>query len=649
MASEVRRDAWGIPSLWADSELELVHAQGRITAQDRAWQIETDRWRAEGRLAEHLGAAELEWDRFAHRAMIADTAQRAYAELAAEDRAWVDAHVRGVNSGLTQAWTAPEFAGLEPTPWPAWAPLGVFLVNHILFSTFPHLLWRQHVVDTLGEPALAAAVLDAWGAESGPGSGSNAWAVHGSRTATGLPLLAGDPHRLYELPGIYQQIGLACPEYDVIGLAFPGVPGLPHFGHTGAAAWGVTNALAHSAELFRETLRPGEALGPDGWEPTRSTRVTLRVRGGASEQLLRTETARGPVIIEGERTYSLRLPARVLGDLGFRALRPLLRARTATEVTAAFSHWVDPVNRVLAADDTGSVRRMTAGRVPQRRRAERILPHDAATVRAAPWRELPGPGVVTAIAVDANERDALDLGAAYAPGHRARRIRALLNAGEDVHPDTLVDAGPLLALLTNAGPLPLRAEVHRRELLAWNHRMDADSRGAAVYAAWRSALVRRLAAHPALAALQRPHAFGALFDPWLSVHGRIADALPRLLTAGLGIDARAEALAALGELGRVSARWGDTHRLPPALGLASVPLGGDTEAIRCTSSLPGVTDTSVRGSVARWIWDLADRGASRWGVPFGASGDPRSPHYADQLDAWSRAETIPVPAQELTR
>ena len=76
--------------------------------------------------------------------------------------------------------------------------------------------------------------------------------------------------------------------------------------------------------------------------------------------------------------------------------------------------------------------------------------------------------------------------------------------------------------------------------------------------------------------------------------------------------------------------------------MPSLPLGGDTDTVRCTASVPGTSDVCVRGSVARWVWDLADRDASRWGVPFGASGDPRSPHFTDQLTAWAAAETVPV-------
>ena len=102
---------------------------------------------------------------------------------------------------------------------------------------------------TLGDDAI-----DLFASAEPASSGSNAWALHGSRTASGSPLLAGDPHRLIELPGVYQQVRLACDEFDVVGLAFPGVPGVQHFGHTGTAAWGITNAIAHHVEVFRERL-----------------------------------------------------------------------------------------------------------------------------------------------------------------------------------------------------------------------------------------------------------------------------------------------------------------------------------------------------------------------------------------------------------
>ena len=94
----VYRDALGVPHVRAADHLALAYEQGLVTARDRGWQIEVDRWRAEGRLAERVGADGVEWDRFARRARLADTAQRAYAALADEDRAFVDAYVAGVNA-----------------------------------------------------------------------------------------------------------------------------------------------------------------------------------------------------------------------------------------------------------------------------------------------------------------------------------------------------------------------------------------------------------------------------------------------------------------------------------------------------------------------------------------------------------------------
>ena len=82
----------------------------------------------------------------------------------------------------------------------------------------PGKLWTARAREVLGDDA---ELLSAQGPLS---SGSNAWAVGGARTASGFPLVAGDPHRTIESPGVYQQVRLACEEFDVVGFAFPGVP-----------------------------------------------------------------------------------------------------------------------------------------------------------------------------------------------------------------------------------------------------------------------------------------------------------------------------------------------------------------------------------------------------------------------------------------
>ncbi|MEU6809961.1 penicillin acylase family protein [Streptomyces sp. NPDC046831] len=676
MGSETYRDAWGIPHLRADSARDLARAQGRVTARDRAWQLEVERHRAQGTSASFLGPAALPWDVFARRARLDDTARRCFTALAERDPEtadWVRAYTDGVNEGL-EACASPEFTrtGLAPGRWEPWTPLGVWLATHILFAGFPAKLWRDQVVRHLGADAVALFATD------GPGtSGSNGWLVSGERTVTGQAVLAGDPHRFIEDPGVYQQIRLSCPEFDVVALAVPGVPGAAHFGHTGTVAWAITNAMADYQDLYRERLRRTgagvEALGPDGgWHRAARHTETVHVAGEAAVEVEIIETARGPVIAGGPEglddgtpeALSLRHPPRVTGDLGFGALLPLLRARRVADVDRALDRWAEPVNVVLAADTEGGSLHRVAGRVPVR--------HDANRVRPVPawepghewrgWHETPRAGLTDGVAVMANQAGlAAPLGVEFAPPHRADRITALLAARERwsaadmpaIHKDThLASAAALLDHLAELGDLPPRAAALRDRLLRWDRRMDAHSTDAALYAAVRGAVVRRLAAHPAFAGPAGPPAYPEIFQPWLALVPRIGYALTHLLRAEdlYGIDRSEAVRAALLQVaaGQPAAAWGDTHRLAPWRALAPPApdeppgLSGDHDCVLCTSAVPGVTDLAARGPAARYVWDLARREDSRWVVPFGACGVPGSPHHRDQLPLWLEGDLVPV-------
>ncbi|MFJ2937797.1 penicillin acylase family protein [Streptomyces sp. NPDC087219] len=622
---EVYRDAWGVPHLRAADQDELAFAQGRVTARDRAWQLEVERHRAQGTTAAFLGAAELGWDTFARRSRLADTARRCFERLEREDprtAAWVRAYVDGVNDGLAEgAGRAPEFAatGLAPGRWEPWTPLAVWLTTHILFAGFPTKMWREEVARRLGEEWTELFATD------GPGtSGSNGWLVAGGRTASGSALVAGDPHRFIEAPGVYQQIRLACPAYDVVGIAVPGIPGLAHFGHTGPVAWAITNAMSDYQDLYRERLRrlPDggvEAYGPEGWRPATTRTETIEVAGGEPVVVEVIETDRGPVIIgvddepgdaasEGAagdggspdrasrdrapvwEGVALRYLPRVTGRLGFEVLPALLRARTVADVDTALDGWVEPVNVVLAADTEGGLLHRVAGRVPVRHRANslRIVP---AWDPAHAWEDAPAPlprAEVDGHAVMANARGlAAPLGIEFAPPHRADRIDALLGASADWTPESVTavhrdtdnrSAARLLAAVARVGGtgdgggpdlagLSPAASAVRDRLLAWDRRMDAESTDAGLYAAVRGAVVRRFAAHEAFAALREPAPYPEVFRPWLALGPRVAYALETLLVAGpvpaADVDRIvAEALDEVGA-GEPPAAWGVTHRLAP--------------------------------------------------------------------------------------
>ncbi|MEE2568917.1 penicillin acylase family protein [Pseudarthrobacter sp. J64] len=687
MAATTYRDEWGIPHLRADSADELAYLQGANAARDRSWQIEMERWRSEGRTAEMLGSEGIGWDRFARQARLDDTARRCFEALDSRTRRWCRAYVDGVNAALAAgARDASEFAatGTSPSKWNPWTPLGVFLVHHILFSTFPNKLWRRHVAAALGPEAV-----NVFNIEARVLSGSNAWAAHGNRTASGLPLMAGDPHRLMELPGVYQQVHLACPEFDVVGFAFPGVPGLPHFAHTGTVAWGITNAMADYQDLYTEELKyDGGTLlarGPDGWEPATFHTETIAVRGGSPVPVDVIETARGPVIEGGPDggALSLRTPARVESRLGFEALLPLLHSRSVGDVEAALQDWVEPVNSVLVADTAGTVRHFVAGLVPERNHENRIVPVPAASAGhqwSGSYVPLPT-RQVTDVAASANDRAAGGGGAVafeFAPLHRANRILELLGTGPE---GTTLDAEAMerIALDTRQGQWPtLRALLARLEpaptasadeppsysllerLLGWDGGMAAGSELAGEFAAWRSALVQRLAGTPQLQPLAGPTGCAELFAPWLNPVARVGFALETLIDAGprLGIDVDALALQALEDVASEgdSSVWGDRHILLPVhalqdfgpdfhAGAPRIPvtkLSGDTGCVLSTESVPGAVDGSFRGPVARYVWDLADRENSRWIVPFGASGGHTHLHFTDQLPLWTEGRQVPV-------
>lgn len=717
---EVRRDRWGIPHVLAPTVQELAYRQGEVTAGDRSWQLDHARLKGLGATASLLGTRGLPWDRFARRMQLEALARRAYAALTPETLGFLEAYTAGVNAGLAAAPTSAEHIRLlvRPGRWEPWTPLAVFAAHHLLFGTFPAKLWRQHVharfTDRLGAErgAQLAGLLHHEGREGaeGPGTaehplsaGSNSWVVGGGRTASGLPMIGGDPHRAFEAPNVYQQVRLTCTGpggFDVAGFTFPGVPGVQHFAHAGLVAWAITNAMADYQDVFEERLeRRGQqvrALTAHGWAPVAAHTETIEVRGEEPQDVQVVVTDNGPVFLggPGERALSLRTASYAAGSLGFDCLLPLLRSRSVGDVEAALAGWVEPVNNLVVADVSGAVAQRVVGLVPHRPEAARWRPVPGADP-AARWDGWVDPLPARTVGaeehlVTANHRMGPEfdrVGSEFAPPGRARRLEALLegrsalSAAEfagmhrDVlagQPAVLVEAVADLAsrVCSGAGSAAGRAGRPSAaalalldELTSWDQQLHADSLTAAAYVDVRDAFVLRLAATPPFDVLRLAWSDEAeLFAPWFAVPTQLWLGLVTLLSArgrailtavSAGTDlelapaldsALVAALEAVAAAPRIS--WGQRHRFAPAhaLGDALVdppPLAGDNDCVRCAGGLPG-EPTAVRGSVARYVFDLGGLERSGWVVPLGASGDPRSPHVRDQLASWVAGELLPI-------
>lgn len=737
---EIRRDRMGIPHVYAETLVDLFFGQGFAAAQDRLWQMEHDRLRARGRLAAVVGPRGVAWDCFARRCAIGAAARAGFDSLDGTTREVLTAFSGGVSAFVESARERPvevQALGYEPEPWEPWDPIGVFLARHVLFATWDTKLFNARVVSVLGEaglrafaaegpvgssvplivpPGVRAAVGEIPGADldvafaalseipelAAPG-GSNAWAVHGSRTSTGFPLVAGDPHRLLEVPNVYAQVHLVGPGIDAVGLAFPGVPGVPHFGQTPEVAWAVTNAMADYQDVFVERFERdagGLAYEYRGeWHAAERSVERIDVRGAEPVDVEVVHTHHGPVVVGDPKSgvaLTLRSTGLRMAGAGLAATVPMLVARSVDDLDAALVHWVEPANNFVLADRAGDIQYRTAGKIPVRHLANHWLPVPGWTGEhewqgLVPDAELPRcrnpePGVI----VTANQRITDGsyphvLGHGYANGHRAARILARLDelAGGGVtvddcaaiHRDDVLVAGLELAeRLTKLDGAGLSERARRvRDLLAeWDGRMRRDVTAPALFAALREAVLRRLAGGSAASRVEGlrlpdepPGTWPLLIHLNRSLPGLVATADTTLLDEGETWDGLlAEALEAAashvgdgagGTASGTGATWGDVHRARPQHALAgwsseldeitAVPapaLAGDMDCVFAVGGAAGLSDDAYAGSTARYVFDLGDRERGGWVVPLGASGHPGSPHYADQQEAWAQGRLIPI-------
>jgi penicillin amidase len=504
-------------------------------------------------------------------------------------------------------------------------------------------------------------------------------------------LVAGDPHRTIETPGVYVQAHVACDEWEVAGLAFPGVPGFPHFGHTERVAWCVTNANADYQDLYVERFRNGGAEVHDGrrWVGVEGRTELVTIRDEVDPVPVDVAwTRHGPVLFGDPASgYALAMRATALDEpaptLG--VLEPMLRARSVLELEQSLAGWVDPVNNLVAADRDGALLYRTVGRIPIRSAACAWGPvpgwtDDHEWRGMVPYDELPRElDPAEGVLVTANQRIvARDfphyLGLDYTRPDRALRVWARLRELDRparvadmaaIHRDRrALGADAWVERLTRVVPRDDVAAEARDLLVAWDRTMDAGSGAAAVYMAARGALTRLLAGNSVFDGARKP-VRGEPPSTFLSVEQRLWPLVPplflrddalllergatwdRLFDVALhdGVDALR---TRFGD-DVTGWRWGALHHVAPhnplgdeRLDPAPFEAGGEWDTVFATSHAAGSGFDVTSGSVARYVFDIGDWDASGWIVPHGASGDPASPHFADQHASWAAGELVPM-------
>ena len=415
----VKRDAYGIPYIYAQGLADAIRVQGYVTAQDRLTQLLLTREAVNGRLAELLGSIGESNDWVVRGLGIRRLAERFAAGLESPSRELHEWYLEGINAYLASRQDdfplLVRLNGGQPEPYTLADICAHYLLQAYDLTENRRAEWlAQRLVDHLGRSRAAEiSVLtynpddgSEWASKyelgldeplavsggvvampAGTPQGSNSWAMSGRRSARGAPILANDPHlNARRLPGVWYPVALITPEWRAVGAAGVGWPGLA-VGRSGHIAWGVTNSAADIADLFIETDDPereGHYLEGDLSYPYQVVRETVRIRDRQAQQGFRERsigvrhTRRGPVVSDlplanyGERTVSLRWSvAEILGtQVG---VDRLMLARDVHEAGEAIRDIAGSLNYTVA-DSAGNIAHYTSGRVPVRRHGDGAIP-----------------------------------------------------------------------------------------------------------------------------------------------------------------------------------------------------------------------------------------------------------------------------------
>lgn len=442
----ITRDASDVTHINAGSALDAWRAIGFVHAQERGWQLEFNRRVMRGELSEILGAATLDTDKLMRTLGIIDMAKQQLQGLSPATQAALQAYSEGIQA----AWQSgavrpsPEFkllgtrvGGKNGQAWSpedsvGWALMMALDLGGNWGQEFARLsasqvlnneqLWQllppypgEKPATAVDLPALyarlgvfaPAAAKTAQAAELGSplaqwsaawvrdmgileGKGSNNWVVPGSRTVSGKPLLANDPHLALSSPAIWYYAHLKAPAgelaggqkhpaLDVIGATLPGLPFVV-LGRTSGVAWGFTNTGPDVQDLYLEQLdaaRPGQYRTPEGWAAFEQRSETIRVKGQGDVTLKVRSSRHGPVISDVQPQYQGLVDAsRYAVSLRWSALTPENKtieagmqanwAQTVPQLQQAFAEHHAPMQSVVMADTLGEVAYKAVGKVPVR-------------------------------------------------------------------------------------------------------------------------------------------------------------------------------------------------------------------------------------------------------------------------------------------
>ena len=727
---EIRRDDIGIPRITGASHADVAYGLGYAHAQDRLMQMELIRRLGRGELSAIIGSMALNTDKMMRTLGVGQLAEASYRGLGPEMKAVLDSYTAGVNAWrATRSGVLPLEFTLLAHDFEPWEPADSLIIQRLLAlmlsGDWRDEIRRVQLADVLGpeeaafflneegpiEPipvqggplpqetaALLRGVLTDWPSLIKPRRASNAWVVDGTRSISGRPVLATDPHLGVTAPNIWYAARLEIPDLSITGGTIPGAPTIM-IGHNGHVAWGLTTTYADTADLVIERLageNGSRYLTEDGPADFKRREEIIEVRFSEPELLVVRSTRHGPLVsdaIESARAVAkagtaIALKATALDpeDRSSDALLALNTARTHADAMAALKAFGSPQQNFVYAMKSGEIGVVTAGTMPKRtdRHAGRlpaegwesnVLWQGEVAFANLAQNHNPDTGVV----LNANNRiappdDPWFGSGNYAAPYRAERIAERLNHRKlwsaptmaMLQNDTVNPAArrivPLLLSHLDEDRLQSEAAQH---MAAWPHRMDRELVGPLIYTHWMKALWPKLVADelgPAAEEYKKPSRsvlLGILDGRpiWCDVKGTpdIEDCAIHVIAA---FDEAIETLTARYGPKVRKWHWGKAHRTDfVTLPFGAIPVVGQL----FTYSLPtdGGADT-IRRAAMRYTGrmpfknihtagfsmtvDMGMPDQAQFMVALGQSANIYSRHYADLAEAWANGERFTIPS-----
>jgi penicillin amidase len=731
--AEILVDQWGVPHIYAKSVDGAFFAQGFNAARDRLFQIDLWRRRGLGRLAEVLGPDYVEQDRAARLFLYRGDMSKEWAAYGPDAQPIATAFVAGINAyidwlavhpdhmqlefklldyrpskweasdvvrirshGLTRNLTS-EVArantvcktdpknglkydqiryGLEP-PWQTKVPKGLDpCLPKDLLKVFELATAEVHINSLATDRAAtdrAATVR-----EPDP-EGSNNWTIAPSKSATGRPILANDPHRAYSTPSLRYIAQISAPGMSIIGAGEPALPGIS-IGHNGTIAFGLTIFDVDQEDLYVYDVNPGNAREyryKDAWEPMRVLRETIQVKGAAPVSAELVFTRHGPVIfadVSRHRAYAVRTCWLEPGMSPYFGSVSYMRATNFAEFQHAMLHWGAPTENLVYADVKGNIGWVPGGLAPIRPNWDGLMPvpGDGRYEWAGFWpgdklpsSYNPASGYVTT----SNEMDLppgypyqrRKLSFEWTNGSRHARIDEVLKSLPKVSIEdsmrlqndvTSIPARRLVALLAPLTSADPKTKAALDLLRGWDARETADSPQAALLEVWISGHLRKAF----LAAVLPPNAAEAIGSPDTAV---MLDRLPTLSNKdSVLLTSLTDAYVEMEKLEGVDThawQWGKLHHsLPehPLLGavdddmrarLQPGPFPAPGGPYTPNASSYRASDFQLTGGPSfRMVLDVGAWDNSRAVNYPGQSGNPDDVHYRDLTEMWLTGKYFPL-------